>query len=390
VACLVLAAAAVGSSRGGGRAVLESKTAQHAASGAAAAKGEDWDGKIKMIEDGYAAKVAAEKKETQAKMKAEEAHMIKTMEEQRAAEEKAIHGFRMQEERRETVVLAQKKTYDIKQAEAKIRADEAKKVKVLEAKLSALHNLASRLGDDGDDEESLAKKGESAKKTKEELEEEKKREAAKAEEAKKKAEVAKEKAKQEALLAKEKAEEEAAKKKAEAEMAKAKAVAARKEREMKSQLSDEVKSLDEESKRVRSKMAAVEDALKQEPKIKKVDAFDVLVSKHGVKMPKCTETDCPVDHEHSSIVENPEMIHEVAKMAQNSNGKSKAKAMAFVKQLSEEIKNDYKSVMGFGNKSVKTAHEILKSGIKKKKAANLYQHDAYSESDADLGITDGY
>lgn len=93
-----------------------------------------------MIEDGYAAKVAAEKQETQAKMKAEEAHMIKTMEEQRAAEEKAIHGFRMQEERRETVVLAQKKTFDIKQAEAKIRADEAKKVKVLEAKLSALHN----------------------------------------------------------------------------------------------------------------------------------------------------------------------------------------------------------------------------------------------------------
>jgi major membrane immunogen (membrane-anchored lipoprotein) len=93
-----------------------------------------------MIEDGYAAKVAAEKKETQAKMKAEEAHMIKRMEDQRAAEEKAIHDFRMQEERRETVVLAQKKTYDIKQAEAKIRADEAKKVKVLEAKLSALHN----------------------------------------------------------------------------------------------------------------------------------------------------------------------------------------------------------------------------------------------------------
>lgn len=259
--------------------------------------------------------------------------------------------------------------------------------------------VASRLGDDGDDgddDESSAKKGGSAKKTKEELEEEKKREAAKAEEAKKKAEVAKEKAKQEALLAKEKAEEEAAKKKAEAELAKAKAVAARKEREMKSQLSDEVKSLDEESKRVRSKMAAVEAALKQQPKIKKVDAFDVLISKHGVQMPKCTETDCPVDHEHSSIVENPQMIHEVAKMAQNSNGKSKAKAMAFVKQLSEEIKNDYKSVMGFGNKSVKTAHEILKSGIKKKKAENLYQHDAFSESDeesksdADLGITDGY
>lgn len=66
-------------------------------------------------------------------------------------------------------------------------------------------------------------------------------------------------------------------------------------------------------------------------------------------------------------------------MAQNGEGKSKQKAMAFVKNLQEQIDDDYKSVMGFGTSTVKTAEHIFEGGAEKHVAASM-THDAFSES----------
>lgn len=95
------------------------------------------------IEQAYKSKVAAEKATTAKEMKAEEQHMITKMEAQKKEEEEELKSFRMEEERKETVVLAKKKASDIEEAEAQVRAKEAKTVKVLEAKLSALHSCGS-------------------------------------------------------------------------------------------------------------------------------------------------------------------------------------------------------------------------------------------------------
>ena len=82
-------------------------------------------------------------------MKSEEAAMIKKMEGQRAQEMADIQRMRMQEERRETVVLAHKKAFEVRQALDKEEAKEAKKVAALKSKLNALHSCEFLLGFQG-------------------------------------------------------------------------------------------------------------------------------------------------------------------------------------------------------------------------------------------------
>lgn len=55
---------------------------------------------------------------------------------------------------------------------------------------------------------------------------------------------------------------------------------------MSSKLSSEVQSLDEESTSVQAKIKSAEEALQAKPKIKRVDAFDVLLRKVSEKSQK--------------------------------------------------------------------------------------------------------
>ena len=107
-------------------------------------------------------------------------------------------------------------------------------------------------------------------------------------------------------------------------------------------------------------------ALKHKPVVHKVDAFDRLI--HSVGAGKAGEdcSDAACSPKGGGLIDNKEMIHKVARMAQTGEGKSREKAISFVKGLQRQIDEDYKNVMGFGKQTVKTAEHVFNGGPKVK------------------------